>query len=132
MNIDRLKRQGSKATKQVDLIVKGPGEKVKHLSMEIGEKTLCSEVFSSIHKLYGIPPSHQMLSLGGQLLQPQTPLQRYSIENGTCIQLLIKGLGGGKDDISDTGKWCNCGACVMTVSKHLTPIVHIILYSQRA
>jgi hypothetical protein len=107
MNIDRLKHQleGSKETKQVNLTVKGPGEKVKHLSMEIGEKTLCSEVFSStgIHKLYGIPPSHQMLSLGGQLLQPQTPLQRYSIENGTCIQLSIKGLGGGKDDVSDTG-----------------------------
>ena len=106
MITDRLKCCGSKVIEQVNLIVKGPRGKIKHLKMEIGEKTLCSEVFSSIHRLWGIPPSHQMLSLGGQLLQPQTPLKCYSIENGTCIQLSIKGLGGGKDK-DDTGKWHN-------------------------
>ena len=104
----RLKCCGSKeVTQLVNLTVKGPRGKIKHLKVEIGEKTLCNEVFSSIHRLWGIPPCHQMLSLGGQLLQPQTPLKCYPIENGTCIQLSIKGLGGGKDKDSDTGNWHN-------------------------
>ena len=94
---------GSKVTQRVNLIIKGPGGRVKHLNMEISEKT-CSKVFSSIQRLWVIPSSNQMLSLGGQLLQPQTPLKNYHIENGTCIQLSIKGLGGGKDKDSDTGK----------------------------
>ena len=76
--------------------------------MEIDEKTLCSEIFSRVHRLWGIPPSQQMLSLGGQMLQPHTLLKCYPIENGTCIQLSVKGLGGGKDNESDTGKYHAC------------------------
>ena len=87
---------GSKVTQRVNLIIKGPGGKVKHLNMEISEKT-CSKVFSSIQRLWGIPSSNQMLSLGGQLLQPQTPKKIIILSYREWnLQLSIKGLGGGK------------------------------------
>ena len=72
--------------------------------MMIDTQTLCSELFVRVEQLWCIPPELQMLSLGGHLLQPQTHLQSYQIENGTCIDLSVKGLGGGGESDSSTGK----------------------------
>ena len=93
-------------TSPVDLTIKGPGGRTKHLKMMIGTQTLCSELVVRVEQLWGIPPELQMLSLGGHLLQPQTHLQSYHIENGTCIDLsvTVKGLGGGGESDSSTGK----------------------------
>ena len=67
--------------------------------MMIDTQTLCSELFVRVEQLWGIPPELRMLSLGGHLLQPQTHLQSYQIENGTCIDLSAKG-GSGETDSS--------------------------------
>lgn len=72
-----------------------------HLNITISDQSLCSELFSRIQDTWGIPQEHQMLSFGGSLLQPSQPLKYYNIQDGSSIQLSVKGYGGGED--SDDG-----------------------------
>ena len=58
-------------------------------------------LFEEISKQTGVPVKLQMLSYKMNLIQPDIPLQRYRMEDGCCIDLVIKGVGGGNG--SDAG-----------------------------
>ena len=88
----------------INAIIKGPKGKSLHLNIKSSDQTLCSELFSRIKDIWGIPQEHQMLSFGGNLLQPSQRLKHYSIQDGSCIQLSVKGYGGGKDSDDGTSK----------------------------
>ena len=94
----------TKLESAINVIIKGPGGKRLHLDIKGSDQTLCSELFSRIKDVWGIPQEHQMLSFGGTLLQPCQRLKHYGIQDGSCIQLSIKGYGGGKDTDDGTSK----------------------------
>lgn len=58
-------------------------------------------LFEEISKQIGVPVKLQMLSYKMNLIQPDIPLQRYRMEDGCCVDLVIKGVGGGNG--SDAG-----------------------------
>ena len=74
-----------------------------YLDINIGDQTRCSELFSRIQDKLGIPQEHQMLSFGGTLLHPSQRLNYYNIQDGSCIQLSVKGYGGGGGEDPDKG-----------------------------
>lgn len=58
-----------------------------------------------------------MLSYKMNLIQPDIPLQRYRMEDGCCIDLVIKGVGGGNG--SDAGIMVLSADCMCVKIKFL-------------
>ena len=97
------------------MIIKGPEGKKMHLDTTNGDESLCSELFSRIQDVWGIPQKHQMLSFGGSLLQPNQPLRYYNIQDGSSIQLSVKGYSGGAGEDFDDGRFNKIYLINMTV-----------------
>ena len=60
-----------------------------------GPSTLSQVLFDKVERKTRTPVDLQMLQFQGQLIESKIPLCEYSLENGSCLTLLVKGLGGG-------------------------------------
>ena len=86
--------------------VKCPSGKIVSCSLEYSSKTmvLSRVLFEEVAKQTGVPIKLQMLPHRMNPIQPDIPLQKYRLQDGCCIELVIKGVGGGNGDETDTGK----------------------------
>jgi hypothetical protein len=83
--------------------VKCPSGKIIPCSLEYSSKTKVRSraLYEQVAKQTGVAIELQILSYKMNQIQPDIPLQRYRLEDGCCIDLIIKGVGGGNG--SDTG-----------------------------
>ena len=83
--------------------VKCPSGKVFTCCLDYSsEKSVFSQIlFEEVEKQTGVPMKLQMLSFRKNLIHPGVPLSKYNLKDGCCINLLIKGVGGGGE--TDTG-----------------------------
>ena len=83
--------------------VKCPSGKIIPCSLEYSRKTRVRSrsLYEQVAKQTGVAIELLILSYKMNLIQPNVPLRRYKLEDGCCIDLIIKGVGGGNG--SDTG-----------------------------
>ena len=87
----------------LNLNIKCPSGKLVSCTVELGsEATLGHTLYEAVEKQTGIPKTSQMLSYNSKLIHPNVILQKYGLTDGSCINLLIKGIGGGG---TDTGSY---------------------------
>ena len=55
-------------------------------------------LFDEIERLTGIPTGLQIIICGQRMMHPSIPIQQFGIEDGKCIILSVKGVGGGGSD----------------------------------
>ena len=94
--------------------VNSPTGKVYHCDAEYTNvsSTTCQIILcEEVMKQTGVPMDLQMLFSCGKLIPPRAPLCEYSLVNGCCLTLIVKGLGGGGGTTdSPSGK----KACILT------------------
>ena len=75
---------------------------------EYSDELLSKMLFSKVEQVTGIPQDLQMLSYKSHLINPDTPLREYRLEDNSSINLSVKGVGGGGENdskgISNNGK----------------------------
>ena len=59
-------------------------------------------LYEEIEKQTGIPKTSQMLSYNSKLIHPN--VIPYGLTHGSCINLLIKGIGGGGTETGSIGQ----------------------------
>ena len=83
----------------LNLDIKCPSGRLVTCSVELGsEATLGHTLYEDVEKQTGIPKTSQMLSYNSKLIHPNVILQKYGLTDGSCINLLIKGISGGGTD----------------------------------
>ena len=88
-------------TSSLNVNVKFPSGKIIPCSFSKTTTAWSRVLFEEVAKQTGVPIELQMLSYKMKLIQPDIPIQKYGLEDGCCIDLVIKGVGGGNG--SDAG-----------------------------
>ena len=59
---------------------------------------MCKLLLNKIESLAGISTGLQMISCGSRMMHPSIPIHQFGQENGKCLILSVKGIGGGGSD----------------------------------
>ena len=77
--------------------------------------TTCNALLDLVHEKTEIPRAVLMLSAYGRILDPSRTIKDQGLHNGQCIDVLIKGLGGGRSG-EGTGESLHTHACQLLLS----------------
>ena len=79
----------------IRLVLRCPsGERIP-FNFIFSKEHLSSKLFHKVEHITGIPQGLQMLSYKKHLMNPDTPLCEYCLEDNCYIDLSVKGVGGG-------------------------------------
>ena len=88
------------ATKTFEITINCSSGDSYHLTNLHSNDILAKGLFKAVERVTGIPYNKQMLFYKKKAIDPNSSLK---IDNGSCIDLLVKGCGGGGETESHAG-----------------------------